>query len=400
MTGPVLTEILEIFFDYLAAEDFEGGRQWALDEIRERNPQLSALLGNLSASDREMAPFPARSVSPTESLLAYGVHYFVAGIVVESSYDYGYAIALVRKGLDQLETVAEEVPPQFVVLLRDFSELQADLNSIDRGIYTDQPSLMEQSGRDLISKVEKIIQSGDGLQGVWHGIYEKYLHPLLSAYRSYGLAVENVAVCYSQRWGNPDEFRRSLDNLEPDFEAWVRDIRDRGSKIMARDLLPHRAVLKRFAEQRRGDSGELLVDEGTLTICFFASPSHNLIPCFNHSMEDFVSDKITVSLDLAALGSRKPVSTPLSDLWSGLEDSNFLGTYTWELPSLKLYLHRRDLSARIHLQYWSMGVFALKRELELAQIGASRVRHSAGLATPFAWVSKSVGLGRISVFLS
>ncbi|MCL1137861.1 hypothetical protein [Shewanella pneumatophori] len=391
--------ILEQFFQYIRAEDFEQGFHWAKKNLQQRQSAAFALVNQFE----QQAVINAKqleTLAPAETLLVFCACYSYARHEVEESNWYLHAETLVRSSITALEVL-----PQCGItkVLQQFAAIQIDICYIDRGIYTSQDWLMSDAANNIETHLAAAQAITHQFNEFERQFYAEHLNAEFAAYQHFNNGVSIIAELYAIRWGEPALLTTQMAELRPKFLQAVSALTADDKYIMSTDLEALWPPLTFFSENRQTGSGELYVERGSISISYFANVNHLITRELRQTLSNIVASPPAVHpLHLADWGAESPQSNMLNDIWAGIA-KDFEDIYSWQLPSLSMPFRNRNannkqLNFDVELIYYPMGIFALNLKAPLDDTSASGVRHAMSLGTPFAmdqdmrWHEQQVGL--------
>ncbi|MCL1146856.1 hypothetical protein L2747_12690 [Shewanella marinintestina] len=396
---PNQQSIIDTFFEYIRAEDFEQGFHWARKALQSYNSSAFEITNQLEQQakiDKEQL----QSLPPAEVLLLFCACYSYARHEIEESNWYLHAETLVKSSITALETLPNSGLSK---ALCAFAAIQIDICYIDRGIYTSQDWLMAEAATNIANHLAHVSALTNSFNTTEHQLYAKYLVPEFAAYQHFNDGISIIAELYAIRWGEPTLLTAKMTQLRPKFIQAVNALTADDKYIMSTDLEALWPPLTFFSENRQKASGELIVERGMISISYFANINHLVTRELRQTLKDIVANAPAKHpLYLSDWAAETPQSNMLNDIWAGIA-RDFEDIYSWQLPELSLpFRNKTDSGQRltfdVELIYYPMGIFALNLKAPLDNVTASGVRHAMSLGTPFAmdqdmrWHDQQVGL--------
>lgn len=395
----VQQDLLEKFFDFVRAEEFEACFHWAQKKLQKNNSSICDWLNDIDQQP-DLSSVQLLTLEPNNKLLVFFACYGFARHEVEESNWYYHAESLVKTGINVLETMPESTLNS---ILQKFAAIQIDICQIDRGIYTSQEWLMTKAANKIKTSIEYVNQTSNKLDEQERLLFKEHLSDEFNAYQHYSNGIHVVAELYAIRWGAVEKLTQQMQYLRPAFDEAVASLTQADKYIMSTDLESLWPPLTFFKENRPAKSGQLIVERGAIHISYFATVNHNI----SHELRQCLSDIVEKrpqdhQLHLTNWGASAPERNMLNDIWAGIA-KDFEDIYSWQLPEITLPFRNRDntdksLNFDIELIYYPMGIFALSLKAPLDNLSSSGVRHAMSLGTPFAmdqmmlWQNESVNL--------
>lgn len=391
--------IVEQFFQYIRAEDFEQCFHWAKKNLQQRQSAAFALVSQFE-QQAEIFAKQVEDLPAVETLLVFCACYSYARHEVEESNWYLHAETLVRSSITALNTLPN---CGITKVLQQFAAIQIDICYIDRGIYTSQDWLISDAASNIEAHLAAAKEVTEQFSELEQQFYTEHLNAEFSAYQCFNDGVSIVADLYAIRWGDPAVLTEQMVKLRPKFVEAVSALTAADKYIMSTDLEALWPPLTFFSENRQAGSGELYVERGSISISYFANVNHLITRELRQTLSHIVASPPAVHpLYFADWGAESPQSNMLNDIWAGIA-KDFEDIYSWQLPNLRMPFRNRNannkqLNFDVELIYYPMGIFALNLKAPLDDTSASGVRHAMSLGTPFAmdqdmrWHEQQVGL--------
>ncbi|WP_108945722.1 hypothetical protein [Shewanella halifaxensis] len=391
--------ILEQFFQFIRAEDFEHCFHWAKKKLQKKQSAAFSLVSQFE-QQAEINAKQLEDLAAEDILLVFCACYGYARHEVEESNWYLHAETLVRSSITALEAL-----PRCGIskVLQQFAAIQIDICYIDRGIYTSQDWLMAEAAHNIETHLAAAHAATHQFNEFEARLYSEHLHNEFEAYQHFSDGISIVAELYSIRWQDPTILTKKMAELRPKFLDAVKALTADDKYIMSTDLEALWPPLAFFSEHRKTGTGELYVERGTISISYFANVNHLITRELRQNLSDIVASPPAVHpLFLSDWGAEPPQSNMLNDIWAGIA-KDFEDIYSWQLPNLSMPFRNRNannkqLNFEVELIYYPMGIFALNLKAALDDTSASGVRHAMSLGTPFAmdqdmrWHGQEVGL--------
>lgn len=327
-----------------------------------------------------------------ESLEATSLHSFCfnflsAKHIVETSYEYSKAKSLYQKAANALRDQRDET----LQALSAYAQMQGAILKIDRAIYTAYAPLMREAAEELQIKSSSIL---DLLQECDFASVDAFYTDFIKKVNQdnlYANAIIIVAELYLDRWKKNDNLEQRLQTVQDALSQ----LEEAGNERLASDLAPHIHVIRRF-DEKRGKSGKLFIRNGEVSFYYYATLDYKVREAFNKLLES-TNDPYEALYrnQKSLLKTQQLIKEEMTDIWSGLASEEFINTYKFILPAIRIQNFREmeSLSADVEIKYYTMGVFELKlstyidkeylQELEDG-MSLSALRHLQSLGTPFA----------------